>query len=95
MGIAREGRLWQPFKMARNKLGYPLPCSMRDSKPPRSMACCRIDQNDSVFSPFVAGDLGMRLNFYMDVFGGGSSTESLIGIAIGVIEADMCRRYRG
>ena len=26
--------------------------------------------NDSVFSPFVAGDLGIRLNFYMDVFGG-------------------------
>ena len=51
--------------------------------------------NDSVFSPFVAGDLGMRLNFYMDAFGGRSSTESLIGIAIGVIEADMCRRYRG
>jgi 3-oxoacyl-[acyl-carrier-protein] synthase III len=33
--------------------------------------------NDSVFSPFVAGDLGIRLNFYMDVFGGGSSTEAL------------------
>src|SRR5499433_645276 len=47
--------------------------------------------NDSVFSPFVAGDLGIRLNFYMDVFGGGSSTEALIGIAIGVIEAGMCR----
>ena len=47
--------------------------------------------NDSVFSPFVAGDLGIRLNFYMDVFGGGSSTEALIGIAIGVIEAGMCK----
>src|SRR5689334_6675343 len=46
--------------------------------------------NDSVFSPFVAGDLGIRLNFYMDVFGGGSSTEALVGIAIGVIEAGMC-----
>jgi acetyl-CoA acetyltransferase len=46
--------------------------------------------NDSVFSPFVAGDLGIRLDFYMDVFGGGSSTEALIGIAIGVIEAGMC-----
>ena len=46
--------------------------------------------NDSTFSPFVAGDLGIRLNFYMDVFGGGSSTEALIGIAIGVIEAGMC-----
>src|SRR6516225_9354455 len=47
--------------------------------------------NDSVFSPFVAGDLGIRLNFYMDVFGGGSSTEALIGIAIGVIEAGLCK----
>ena len=46
--------------------------------------------NDSVFSTFVAGDLGIRLNFYMDVHGGGSSTEALIGMAIGVIEAGMC-----
>src|SRR6201995_4369779 len=47
--------------------------------------------NDSAFSPFVAGDLGIRLNFYMDVFGGGSSTEALVGIAIGVIEAGLCK----
>jgi acetyl-CoA acetyltransferase len=47
--------------------------------------------NDSTFSTFVAGDLGIRLNFYMDVHGGGSSTEALIGIAIGVIEAGMCK----
>ena len=33
----------------------------------------------------------MRLNFYMDCFGGGSSTEALIGIAIGVMEAGMCK----
>lgn len=46
---------------------------------------------DSTFAPFIAGDLGIRLNFYMDVFGGGSSTEALIGIAIGVIAAGMCR----
>jgi len=46
---------------------------------------------DSTFAPFIAGDLGLRLNFYMDVFGGGSSTEALIGIATGVIEAGMCR----
>ncbi len=45
---------------------------------------------DSTFAPFIAGDLGIRLNFYMDVFGGGSSTEALVGIAIGVIEAGMC-----
>jgi 3-oxoacyl-[acyl-carrier-protein] synthase III len=46
---------------------------------------------DSVFAPFVAGDLGIRLNFYMDVFGGGSSTEALVGIAMGVIEAGLCK----
>lgn len=46
---------------------------------------------DSTFSPLVAADLGLRLNFFMDVFGGGSSTEALIGIAIGVIEAGLCR----
>jgi len=40
---------------------------------------------DSVFSPFVAGDLGIRLDFYMDVFGGGSSTEALCGMAMGLI----------
>ena len=47
--------------------------------------------NDSIMSPFVAGDLGIRLNFYMDVHGGGSSTEALIGIAMGVMEAGMCK----
>ena len=47
--------------------------------------------NDSTASTMLAGDLGIRLNFYMDVMGGGSSTEALIGIAIGVIEAGMCK----
>jgi acetyl-CoA acetyltransferase len=47
--------------------------------------------NDSTFSAFMAGDLGIRLNFYMDVYGGGSSTEALAGIAIGVIEAGLCK----
>jgi acetyl-CoA acetyltransferase len=46
---------------------------------------------DSTFSTFMAGDLGIRLNFFMDVFGGGSSTEALIGMAMGVIEAGMCK----
>src|SRR4026208_1068668 len=44
---------------------------------------------DSVFASWVAPDLGMRLNFYMDVFGGGSSTEALIGLAMGAIEAGL------
>ncbi len=47
--------------------------------------------NDSTPSPVVAADVGIRLNFFMDVVGGGSSTEALIGIAIGVIEAGMCK----
>jgi acetyl-CoA acetyltransferase len=46
---------------------------------------------DSTPGPFIAGDLGIRLNFYVDIFGGGSSTEALVGIAIGVIEAGMCK----
>lgn len=46
--------------------------------------------NDSTPSPVVAGDLGIRLNFYMDVIGGGSSIEALVGMAIGAIESGMC-----
>ncbi len=46
--------------------------------------------SDSTMSPMIAADLGIRLNFYMDVWGGGSSTEALIGLAIGAIEAGMC-----
>ena len=46
---------------------------------------------DSTGSAHIAADLGIRLNFHMDVMGGGGSTEALVGIAIGVIEAGMCR----
>jgi acetyl-CoA acetyltransferase len=46
--------------------------------------------NDSTPSNWVAPDLGIRPNFYMDVVGGGSSTEALIGLAMGAIEAGMC-----
>ena len=45
---------------------------------------------DSTPSTTMMYDLGMRLNFYMDCAGGGSSTEALIGLAIGAIEAGMC-----
>ncbi|MDP6564512.1 MAG: hypothetical protein QF578_06765 [Alphaproteobacteria bacterium] len=45
---------------------------------------------DSTVSQLTAADLGIRLNFYMDVFGGGSSSEALVGMAMGVIEAGMC-----
>ncbi|MEE2664896.1 MAG: thiolase [Myxococcota bacterium] len=46
---------------------------------------------DSTMSPTVSADLGIRLNFYADIIGGGSSIECLIGLAIGAIEAGMCR----
>src|SRR5882762_5764056 len=46
---------------------------------------------DAAFSTAVASDLGIRLDFYMDVVGGGSSIEALIGIAVGVIEAGLCK----
>src|SRR5262249_27258452 len=59
-------------------------------KPADVDAMLSYQSGDSVFAPFVAGDLGIRLNFYMDVFGGGSSTEALVGMAIGLIEAGMC-----
>jgi len=46
---------------------------------------------DSTPGPWVAPDLGIRLNFFMDVVGGGSSTEALVGLAMGAIETGMCR----
>ena len=46
---------------------------------------------DSTMSPTVSADLGIRLNFYADIIGGGSSIECLVGLAIGAIEAGMCR----
>ena len=45
---------------------------------------------DSTTSSALAYDLGNQLNFYMDCSGGGSSTEALVGLAIGTIEAGMC-----
>ena len=45
---------------------------------------------DSTMSSALAYDLGNQLNFYMDCSGGGSSTEALVGLAIGAIEAGMC-----
>jgi acetyl-CoA acetyltransferase len=47
-------------------------------------------QGDSVGSPAVAHDLGVRLNFHLDEFGGAGSTEALVGAATGVIEAGLC-----
>ena len=44
---------------------------------------------DSTPSTSIMYDLGLRPNFYMDCTGGGSSTEALVGLAIGAIEAGM------
>ena len=46
--------------------------------------------NDAVQSTSVMGDLGVRPNFYVDVIGGGSAPEALVGLAMGAIEAGMC-----
>ncbi len=46
--------------------------------------------NDSTTSLALAQDVGIRPDFYMDCSGGGSSTEALVGLAIGAIEAGMC-----
>jgi len=42
-------------------------------------------------STHVATALGMRVNYAVDVFSGGSSTEALIGNAIGLLEAGYCK----
>ena len=45
---------------------------------------------DSTPSTAIQYDLGLRPNFYMDCSGGGSSTEALVGLAVGAIEGGMC-----
>jgi acetyl-CoA acetyltransferase len=45
---------------------------------------------DSTFGSAIATDLGIRLNFNVDIIGGGSSAEALVGMAIGVLEVGMC-----
>ena len=45
---------------------------------------------DSTPSTAIQYDLGIRPNFYMDCSGGGSSTEALVGLAMGAIAAGMC-----
>src|SRR5262249_62343225 len=47
--------------------------------------------NDSTPSTAVAGDLGIRLNTFGDVIGGGSSTEGLVAYALGLMEVGLCR----
>ncbi len=45
---------------------------------------------DSTTSSTVMHDLGIRPNFFMDCSGGGTSTETLVGLARGAIETGMC-----
>src|SRR5260370_29245906 len=45
----------------------------------------------STTSPHVASSLGIRLNYSVDILGGGSSTEALVAHAIGLIEAGYCK----
>lgn len=47
-------------------------------------------ENDSVSSQVISQDLGIRLDFFQDCTGGGTSTEMLVGLACGAIEAGMC-----
>ena len=58
--------------------------------PTRWMGCSATTEENSTTSTTIMYDLGLRLNFFMDCSGGGSSTEALIGIAVGAIEAGMC-----
>ena len=46
--------------------------------------------NDAANSEQIFGDLGVRLDYQLDTWGGGSSSETLIGAAIGIIEAGLC-----
>jgi len=46
--------------------------------------------NDAAGSEQIASDVGIRLDYQLDAVGGGSSTETLISLAIGAIEAGQC-----
>ena len=46
---------------------------------------------DSTSSAHVATALGLRLNYCLDIFGGGSSSEALVAHAIGLIEAGYAK----
>ena len=46
---------------------------------------------DSSDSAEVASSLGIRLDYAVDIIGGGNSTETLVAHAIGLIEAGYCR----
>ena len=45
---------------------------------------------DSTMSTTVMADMGLRPNLFMDGSGGGATPETLVGLAMGAIEAGMC-----
>jgi acetyl-CoA acetyltransferase len=45
---------------------------------------------DSTSGMAIATSLGMRLNYQVDIMGGGSSTEALIAHAVGLLEGGYC-----
>ena len=51
---------------------------------------CSYQAMDSTSSNHVATALGIRLNYSLDIMGGGSSTEALIMKSIGLLEAGCC-----
>src|SRR6202040_877213 len=46
---------------------------------------------DSTTSPHVATALGMRLNYAVDILGGGLRVEALVANSIGLIESRYCK----
>ena len=63
---------------------------MWDDRKETSWGMLSYQGRGSANAPDLAGDVGIRLDFYFDCMGGGSSTEALTGMAVGVIEAGMC-----
>ena len=47
---------------------------------------------DSAAGTQIGHALGMRLNYTVDIMGGGSSTEALIAHAVGLLEGGYCKR---
>jgi len=59
---------------------------------PQDIDCVLSYQHsDSCDGHSLATFLGIRPTYYMDTFGGGSSTEMLVADAIGLIEAGICK----
>lgn len=51
---------------------------------------CYIAGMDAASSDTIASDVGIRLDYQVDTMGGGSSTETLIAVALGALESGSC-----